>query len=265
MKQILIHFDNKFITVPCTKSEIFLSQDLELVEKQKLLNFILSVMKLKNSESDVNTTVDIKKDYELEDKIYEDIVKHLESNSDEFLLGHFSPRLQKIIKYVLANIEPNMEHHLTVDELIAKIHTYLMSLQVYDNSPFLYPIYGSSEFSQGLCRLSSVYGTTYIVNESLKINIYINKEFMISPADNKKYVLNVFDESKFILKLDSSENFYIQTDNIILNEIFIGSEAVKSEIFSTIDIKKTGKVYKYIAFNVIANNVKLRKQSVNSF
>jgi RAB protein geranylgeranyltransferase component A len=194
MKKILIHLDNKFITVPCTKSDIFLSEDLELIEKQKLLNFILSVMKIKNQDNDVNTTIDIKKDYELDDKIYHELINNIHMNSDEFLKSRVTPRIHNIIKYVLANLNPNIEHSLTVDELITKIYTYLVSLQVYDNTPFLYPVYGSSEFSQALCRLSSVFGTIFIVNDCLRISIYPNKEYLLI-GESKKYILNIFDQS----------------------------------------------------------------------
>ena len=45
-------YDDKFLNVPFSKSEIFISNDLDLLEKQKLLNFIFSVMKLKNNNVD---------------------------------------------------------------------------------------------------------------------------------------------------------------------------------------------------------------------
>jgi RAB protein geranylgeranyltransferase component A len=46
-------FNDQFLNVPFSKSEIFISNDLDLLEKQKLLNFIFSVMKLKNNNVDV--------------------------------------------------------------------------------------------------------------------------------------------------------------------------------------------------------------------
>lgn len=194
MKKIFIHFELKFLSVPCTKSEIFLSDNLELNEKQKLLNFIFSVMKIKNKEEDVNTTVDIKKDYELEDKICNEIRNNLTDSADKFLENNYSKKLQIIIKYVLANINPNDNSSFTLDELITRVHTYLLSLQVYDNTPFLYPIYGSSEFNQALCRVSSVFGTIFIVNDNLSVKVYYNKEHLIN-SEEKKYIINVYDKS----------------------------------------------------------------------
>ena len=47
VRKIFFMFNDKFLNVPFSKSEIFISNDLDLLEKQKLLNFIFSVMKLK--------------------------------------------------------------------------------------------------------------------------------------------------------------------------------------------------------------------------
>jgi RAB protein geranylgeranyltransferase component A len=152
-------------------------------------------MKIKNTEEDMNTTVDIKRDYELEDKICNELRNNLDKLADEFLSSNYSNKLYTIIKYVLANIEPNSDEKLSLDQLITKVHTYLLSLQVYDTTPLLYPIYGSSEFSQALCRMSSVYGTIFIVNDTLSIKIYCNKEHLIN-KEEKKYIINVYDKSK---------------------------------------------------------------------
>ena len=67
VRKLFFMFNDKFLNVPFSKSEIFISNDLDLLEKQKLLNFIFSVMKLKNNNVDVNSTIDIKKDIELDD------------------------------------------------------------------------------------------------------------------------------------------------------------------------------------------------------
>lgn len=196
MKKIYVHFNEKFLSVPCSKSDIFISDDLDLTEKNKLLNFIYAIMKFKSVSVDVNTTIDIKKDYELENKILEEIKSSIKSEvlSNEFLSNRFSEKLQVIIKVVLANLDPNQNQNIPLDELIDRIYKYLLSLQVYDDSPFLYPMYGSSEFSQALCRVSSVFGTIFIVNESLTIKIYNNNEYFIH-QDCPRYVINIHDTS----------------------------------------------------------------------
>jgi RAB protein geranylgeranyltransferase component A len=197
VKKIYLHENKKFLTIPCSKSEIFTSEDLELFDKQKLLNFIYAVMKLKNKEVDVNTTVDIKKEYEVENKIYQELVFNLNMNYNQFLAQRFSPFLQKIIKFVLANLDPNenSSNDLTVDYLTDNIYKYLNSLQIYDVNPFIYPLYGSSEFSQALSRMSSVLGSIYIVSDTLKMGVCKNNENLIDPQC-PKYAVNVYDSSK---------------------------------------------------------------------
>ena len=194
MKKIYLHHIDKFLSIPCTKSEIFVSEDLKLFEKQKLLNFIYAVMKLKNKCFDVNTTNDIKKDYEVENKIYNDMKNNLNTDADDFLKNNFSPLLQNIIKLVLANLDPNSSEEVTIDKLTDNIYKYLNSLLVYDVTPFIYPLYGSSEFSQALCRMSSVYGSIFIVNDSLNIGVFNNNEYLVD-KNNKKFILNVYDNS----------------------------------------------------------------------
>jgi RAB protein geranylgeranyltransferase component A len=196
VKKIYLHENKKFLTIPCSKSEIFTSEDLELFDKQKLLNFIYAVMKLKTKEQDVNTTVDIKKDYEVENKIYQELKSNLTMNYNDFLEPRFSAFLQKIIKFVLANLDPNENSslNLTVENLTNNIYRYLNSLQIYDANPFIYPLYGSSEFSQALSRMSSVLGSVYIVSDTLQIGLCKNNENLIEPQ-SPQFAINVYDSS----------------------------------------------------------------------
>ena len=154
-------------------------------------------MKLKNKNLDVNTTVDIKKDYEVENKILEELQINLDSNAEEFLDKRFTPLLKNIIKIVLADLDPNSNLSITVDALTDNIYKYLNSLLIYDVTPFIYPLYGSSEFSQALSRMSSVFGTIFIVNDTLTINVFKNNENLID-KEKKKFVINVYDSSKKI-------------------------------------------------------------------
>lgn len=71
IKKIKLHHEGEFFEVPSTKSEIFNSQFLNLEEKQKLLNYIYSTIKVISSEVDVNATVDFGKDIEVDNKYIE--------------------------------------------------------------------------------------------------------------------------------------------------------------------------------------------------
>lgn len=195
VKKIYLLDNNKFLSTPCSKSEIFISEDLDLLEKQKLLNFILSVMKLKNDKADVNSTIDIKKNQEIENNLFEEMKNNLNSSYKKFLEKFYSEKLQKLIKIILANLNSNDDTDYDLNYLIERIYKYLISLQVYDDSPLIYSLYGSSEFSQALSRVSCVFGTIFIVNENLKFYIKKNIDHIVD-KNEKKFVVIIEDLSK---------------------------------------------------------------------
>jgi len=188
-KDIFLYFEDKYIKVPCTKSDIFMSKELDLGEKQKLLNFIHSVIKLKNIDLDVNSTLDFNKDIEVEEKLLQELKDNLKNNADDYFNSNnnYSKRLAIIIKNVLADANPNNSSY-TLENLIDNIYKYLSSLQVYDNSPFLIPIYGSSEFSQSICRMASISSTIFVVNQNITFEITKNTDSSI--AKEYKIVVN---------------------------------------------------------------------------
>lgn len=258
VKKIFVHYLDKFLSVPCTKSEIFISDDLELIEKQKLLNFIYSVIKICSKELDVNTTVDIKKDYDLESEILDDIKSNTETNAAEFLHKRFTSKLQTIIKLVLCNSEPNLEDLslIKIEQLVERIYKFLISLQVYDDTPFLYPQFGSSEFSQALCRLSAVNQTIFIVHDKITIKTGYNNGKFIN-ADEKKFAIQVHDSS-------NDESFFITSNNLILNENFLdphdNSFYISDEIIhNEFNIIKGNTINRFTSFYVIEGEDEKRK------
>ena len=146
VKKIFYLFNNKLLNVPFSKSQIFMSNDIELLEKQKLLNFLFAIMKIKNTDVDVNSTVDVKKDYDLDNNsLLEEIKSNLNVNAEEFLNERFTTKVKEMLLYILAN-KSAVQTLLTVDQMCDKIYKFLLSVQIYDDTPFLYPIYGSSEY-----------------------------------------------------------------------------------------------------------------------
>ena len=197
MKKIFLLENHKFISTPCTKSEIFMSEDLDLLEKQKLLNFILAVMKINNEKMDVNTTIDFKKNIEIESNLLQEIKSSNEENYKIFFDKFYSKKIQKFLKIILANIDPNDETDYKLDFIISRIYKHLSSLQIYDDCPLIYPNYGSSEFSQSLSRVSSVNGGIFIVNENLRIELRKNISHLVDESE-KKFVVIVDDSSKIL-------------------------------------------------------------------
>uniref|UniRef100_A0AAY4AXP3 Rab GDP dissociation inhibitor n=1 Tax=Denticeps clupeoides TaxID=299321 RepID=A0AAY4AXP3_9TELE len=52
-------------------------------------------------------------------------------------------------------------------QTIQRIKLYSESLARYNNSPYLYPLYGMGELPQGFARLSAEYGGTYLLNRQV--------------------------------------------------------------------------------------------------
>ena len=137
---------------------------------------------------DVNSTLDFNKDIEIEEKLLKELLENMDKNADEFLSNNYSKRLATIIKDVLANANPNNKTY-NVSSLIDNTYKYLSSLQIYDNSPFIVPCYGSSEFSQSICRMSSLLGTIYIVSQNISFEVVYNNDTTI----DRKYKILVSD------------------------------------------------------------------------
>ena len=248
IRKIYFMFDDKFLNVPFSKSEIFISNDLDLLEKQKLLNFIFSVMKLKNNNVDVNSTVDVKKDIELDDDfLFNEIKNYLNKNAKEFLTKYFNNKITNMILLILSN-ENISNIEMTVDQMCDKIYKFLISVQIYDNTPFLIPQYGSSEFTQAMSRLSAVNGSIFLINDLLECDIKYNKE-NTDDKNKGKFIIEVNDGEK-------NEKFLLNVDRIILNNSYLDENNLKvtpvklsEEIKKKIKNKKENNyVYKYTAF-----------------
>ena len=243
IKQIYFMYNDKFLNTPFSKSDIFISNDLDLLEKQNLLKFIYSVMKLKNDNVDVNSTVDVKKDIELDDDfLFNELKNNLNIKAYEFLGKHFNKKLEDMILLILSNQSANNQN-MTVDQMCDKIFKFLNSVQIYDKTPYLLPQYGSSEYTQAMSRLSAVHGSIFLINDLLEFNIKYNKDKKDDTCG--KFIVDVVDGEK-------NEKFVLNVDKIIINNSYLDdtSSQVKfeEEIKNKIKNKSNDYVYKYSAF-----------------
>jgi len=236
-------YNDKFLNTPFSKSDIFISNDLDLLEKQNLLKFIYSVMKLKNDNVDVNSTVDVKKDIELDDDfLFNELKNNLNIKAYEFLGKHFNKKLEDMILLILSNQSANNQN-MTVDQMCDKIFKFLNSVQIYDKTPYLLPQYGSSEYTQAMSRLSAVHGSIFLINDLLEFNIKYNKDKKDDTCG--KFIVDVVYGEK-------NEKFVLNVDKIIINNSYLDdtSSQVKfeEEIKNKIKNKSNDYVYKYSAF-----------------
>ena len=239
---MLVH-NKKLINVPFSKTEIFNSSEIDLLEKQKLLNFLYAIMKIKNKEIDVNSTVDVKKDYDLQgNKLVEVLQNNLQADAEELLNQHFNKKITNMILLILAN-KPQTQDVFTVDDMCNNIHKFLSSVQIYSGSPYLYPFYGSSECSQAMCRLSAVYGSLFLINEKLSAKIYYNTEALVN-KDAKIFALEFTDQ-------DEKQSFVVLTNNIVINKAYLEDPESNIQFNHDIPIKtiKSNEFcYKYIGY-----------------
>lgn len=75
---------------------------------------------------------------------------------------------------------------LTTEEGLNEITRFINSMGIYGSLPYLYTIYGTSDILQGLCRVSAVWGGTFMLKENV-INYVLDesKEKVIGIIDNE--------------------------------------------------------------------------------
>ncbi|XP_052888576.1 rab proteins geranylgeranyltransferase component A [Anopheles moucheti] len=137
-------WDGRIMTVPCSRSDVFTSKDVNVVEKRLLMKFLQSCATYEE---------DAEAKEELDGKTF---FEHLQTHK-------LTPNL---VHYVLCAIAMGNER-TPCREGVAAVKKFLMSLGHYGNSPFLFPVYGCGEIPQCFCRLCAVFGGIYCLNKAI--------------------------------------------------------------------------------------------------
>ncbi|KAJ7031084.1 FAD/NAD-P-binding domain-containing protein [Mycena alexandri] len=153
--------------VPGSKEDIFKNKDISLLDKRRLMRFLMFAAG------------------DLEDK--KELEGHADSPFPEFLKAVFSlnEEMTGAIAYALAYCLSPTDPTLPA---LHRLRRYLRSAGRYGASPFLVGHYGSSgEIAQGFCRTAAVSGAVYILGRNLS-------EMTISSSDHQHVVqLDDFD------------------------------------------------------------------------
>ncbi|XP_053659096.1 rab proteins geranylgeranyltransferase component A [Anopheles marshallii] len=137
-------WDGRIMTVPCSRSDVFTSKEVNVVEKRLLMKFLQSC-------------ATYEEDAEAKDELEgETFLEHLQKHK-------LTPNL---VHYVLCAIAMGNERTPCRDG-VAAVKKFLMSLGHYGNSPFLFPVYGCGEIPQCFCRLCAVFGGIYCLNKAI--------------------------------------------------------------------------------------------------
>ncbi|XP_017783820.1 PREDICTED: rab proteins geranylgeranyltransferase component A [Nicrophorus vespilloides] len=145
--RILTYLDGKLIPVPCSRSNIFSSPHVNVIEKRVLMKLLSTLM----------------------DSTDKDFSEYDGKTFKEYLQDRkLSPELIHYIVYSIAL----SDDETSCSDGVKNVKRFLASLGIIGQTPFIYSMYGSGEIPQAFCRLSAVFGGTYALNQPLSHFIY---------------------------------------------------------------------------------------------
>jgi RAB protein geranylgeranyltransferase component A len=159
--------DNHIIdAIPISKSDIFTTKAISLIEKRCLMKFIEYVLKTPPAVDPSSELNDSGSPVKPEDipptKTFEELVK----------LHKISPKVKHFIQSAVRSMDDcstiamkaqDDDCHFNSD-FTERCRLFLESIGRYGNqTPFLWTLYGISEICQAFCRLSAIYGGIFIL------------------------------------------------------------------------------------------------------
>lgn len=188
-----IYINGALQVVPWGKGDIFKNKFISLFDKRNLMKFIQSI--------DSPTSTDIEEYEQFKELPFIDYLTHKK----------FSDILKTFILYSIALLDDNQdtsEHKISTEEGYTRVKLFISCMGRFsENSPWIFPLYGTTDIHQSFCRLSAVYGATFILAKhadnilidsetnkcnGIKFNDQIlNCKFLISNPENaSRYVEN---------------------------------------------------------------------------
>uniref|UniRef100_A0A0N4Z9B9 non-specific serine/threonine protein kinase n=1 Tax=Parastrongyloides trichosuri TaxID=131310 RepID=A0A0N4Z9B9_PARTI len=201
-----VSYEQFISNVPCSKSDIFKSNSLTMIEKRIMMKFLTEVLKW---------------------HFHRDEHEWKESMNDNFIDFLRKQKIgDSLIKYILDIIAILRKGYETYECLDA-IASFLTSIGRFGNSPFLYPIYGVGELPQGFSRLSAVYGGIFCLDKRIDGIIVKNDKITGIVAEGQKITCKTLISNSGYLP----ENYL--SKNIINNKIerliIISNKSIKSD------------------------------------
>ncbi|KAH8402251.1 hypothetical protein KR009_010866 [Drosophila setifemur] len=171
---VCMRHNGEIVSVPCSRSDVFNTKSLTIVEKRLLMKFLTAC-----------------NDYG-EDKSNEDSLAFRGRTFQEYLQAQrVTEKISSCVMQAIAMCSPNT----SFEEGMQRTQRFLGSLGRYGNTPFLFPMYGCGELPQCFCRLCAVYGGIYCLKRAVKdIGLDSNtNELVLSSAGKTlraKYVVS---------------------------------------------------------------------------
>lgn len=138
LTRILTWHNNALVPVPCSRSDVFSSKNVTVLEKRMLMKFLTFC-----------------KDFEQHPEEYRGF------EGRPFLEFLQSRELSKNVEHYVLHAIAMVDGEMPTLQALKSVQKFLESLGRYGNSPFLASLYGSGELPQCFCRLCAVYGGIY--------------------------------------------------------------------------------------------------------
>jgi len=175
---LMLDKDDLLLRVPCSKAAVFKSKDISMAEKRHLMRFLQHCMDQSTvqdgtkaletrNEASLNQGRALARPQNKADRGYAS--GSSDQDMTDFLTTtcNLSPKLARSILYALAFLprEPG-PGELNMEAGMKLVQRHLGGLGRFGNTAFLCPVYGISEVGQAFCRLSSVYGSIFILRHA---------------------------------------------------------------------------------------------------
>jgi Rab proteins geranylgeranyltransferase component A len=192
----------EFVKLPVSKSDIFQTKFLSLVEKRQLMKFVHQVIgveerfaKLPSNASDSSSP--------LKDENNKPFLNLIQEQG-------LSPQVSEMLTYgVSHNLIPQENLDAMKEENILKASTaleffsaYIQSFQRFGQGSFLYPIYGLGSIPEMMCRRASVFNGIYLLSTT-PTDLCVNKETnqlegIILPSGQRVEAKNLLFDSEYL-------------------------------------------------------------------
>lgn len=138
LTRILTWHNGALVPVPCSRSDVFSSKNVTVLEKRMLMKFLTFC-----------------KEFEQHPEEYRGF------EGRPFLEFLQSRQLSTNVEHYVLHAIAMVDGEMPTLQALKSVQKFLESLGRYGNSPFLASLYGSGELPQCFCRLCAVYGGIY--------------------------------------------------------------------------------------------------------
>ena len=143
---VCTQFQGQLLNVPCSRSDVFNTKDLNIVEKRLLMKFLTLCMAFG------------------EDKCEEDLSEFRGKTFAEYLRAQkVTEKINKCVMQAIAMANDETPFEVGME----RTKKFLQSLGRYGNTPFIFPMYGCGEIPQCFCRLCAVFGGVYCLKRNI--------------------------------------------------------------------------------------------------